>query len=458
VRPAVSGALAGLVGGLVFGAAMAAYGALPTVASILRVDSPVVGFAVHLVIAAAVGAGFGLLVARQRTRLGETLFWGLTYGAFWWFLGPQTLLPLLLGEPVAWDLRGARALFPSLIGHLCYGATTAVAFVALTRHDPNPRPRPRDVVRGLAAGLLATAVLVVVLGAPTSLFVVGALVGLAHPLLFGPEPERGGPAVVRGVLHGFLWWLLAALTAPPLLTGGELDWSLTAARVAVPTLPALLLLGGGAALAFTWIGAFGRWLFSDDVRRLRPESSGSRGLHALGHGAVAGLLGGLVFTVVMVAVDALPTVAGLVGGRAVVLGLVVHLVIAQFVGVSYAVLFRRRSFDLASGLGWGVSYGFVWWVLGGLTLLPLLTTGTPAWSVAGIAAAFPSLVGHLAYGAALGGVHQRLEARVDPWWLTRSRVEADRVAMLREQTAGSAPALWALTVVVALTVPLLITG
>lgn len=452
------GALAGLVGGLVFGAAMGAYGALPTVASIVRTDSPVVGFAVHLVIAAAIGVGFGLLVAHRRTRLGDTVFWGLAYGAFWWFLGPQTLLPLLLGDPVAWDLRGARELFPSLIGHLVYGATTAAAFVVLNRADGHPRPGLRDVLRGLVAGLLATAVVVAVGGAPAWLFGVGALAGIGYPLLFGPEPDRGGPVLVRGVLYGFGWWVLAALTAPPLLARGELDWSVTAARVAVPVLPAHLLLGGATALAFTWLGAIGSWLFTDDVRRLRPEPAGRRGLHALGHGAVAGLLGGLAFTVVMVGVDALPRVAGLVGGRAVVTGLVVHLVIAWFVGVSYAVLFRRRSFDLASGLGWGMSYGFVWWVLGGLTLLPLLTTGTPDWSTAGIAAAFPSLVGHLAYGAALGGVYQRLEARVDPWWSARSRVEAERVAVLREQTIGSAPALWAFTVVVALIVPVLIAG
>jgi uncharacterized membrane protein YagU involved in acid resistance len=137
---------------------------------------------------------------------------------------------------------------------------------------------------------------------------------------------------------------------------------------------------------------------------------------------------------------------------------VVHLVIAQLIGVSYAVLFRRCSFDLASGLGWGVSYGFVWWVLGGLTLLPLLTTGAPHWSAGGIAVAFPSLVGHLAYGAALGIVYYRLENRTNPWWSTRSEVESERATARRNLTLGSAPALWGLVVVIALTMPVLITG
>lgn len=53
---------------------------------------------------------------------------------------------------------------------------------------------------------------------------------------------------------------------------------------------------------------------------------------------MAGLAGGLVFTVVMVLVDALPTVARMVGSQGVTTGLVVHLVTAQLVGVSYAVV------------------------------------------------------------------------------------------------------------------------
>jgi uncharacterized membrane protein YagU involved in acid resistance len=461
----ILGACAGVAGGLVFGAAMASYGQLPTVASIVRVDSPTVGFVVHMVIAAVVGAGFALLVANQRTRTSETIFWGLIYGAFWWFLGPQTLLPLLLGKPVAWDLLSAQALLPSLIGHLFYGATTALVFVALRRGAAGWH-QPRSVgplLRGISAGLLTTAVLYLgvdlMVGVPLGwLFLIGALAGLGYPLLFTAGREGTGPALIRGTLYGFLWWVVAGLTLPPLLRGAALDWSQDAARVAVDRLPAYLLLGAGIALAFSWLGALGRGLFVDDVREFRPEAPGGRGLQALGYGALAGLAGGLVFTGVMVLVDALPTIARIAGMQGATAGLVVHLVIAQLIGVSYAVFFRRRSFDLASGIGWGVSYGFLWWVLGALTLLPILTGAVPQWSAAGIAADFPSLVGHLGYGAALGAVYYRLEARVNPWWISRTDAEAQRVAEQREQTLGSAPAMWGLTVLVAVAIPLLITG
>jgi hypothetical protein len=97
-------------------------------------------------------------------------------------------------------------------------------------------------------------------------------------------------------------------------------------------------------------------------------------------------------------------------------------------------------------------------VLGALTLFPVLTGAAPHWNAAGIDAAFPSLVGHLGYGAALGAVYYRLEARANPWWISTSAAEAERVAEQREQTLGSAPAMWGLTVLIAVTIPLLISG
>jgi len=170
----------------------------------------------------------------------------------------------------------------------------------------------------------------------------------------------------------------------------------------------------------------------------------------------AGLIGGAVFAVVWSRNSGLNRVAELVGGDAYALGLIVHLVISQLIGVSYALLFRRRSFDTASGIGWGVSYGFLWWVLGALTLLPALLGGPLRWNAVAMGATFPSLVGHLAYGAALGAVYQWLENRANPWWLTRGEAEARRVTARRDQALGSAPALWMLTVLIALTLPILV--
>jgi hypothetical protein len=134
----------------------------------------------------------------------------------------------------------------------------------------------------------------------------------------------------------------------------------------------------------------------------------------------------------------------------------VHLAIAFLIGASYGLLFRRQSYDIGSALGWGVSYGFVWWLLGPLTLLPLLLGGTPRWTVGIATELFASLVGHLAYGAGLGITFYLLEARYNPWWIPWTQREADRVARRQEHVLTSAPALWTLVVVIALTVPIVL--
>ncbi len=457
-----AGAIAGFVGGLVFGASMAVFGMLPTIASIVHTDSVLAGFGIHMVFAVVIGAGFGVFAVRQHIRVGETMFWGLIYGAFWWFLGPQTLLPLFRGLPVAWTLAGARALLPSLIGHLIYGLVVAVVFVLIRRDHAVTATEPLvgPTVRGAAAGALA-ALLVQALAGPAAGglgtgVVVGVLSGAAYPLLFTPRLEGTGRALARGSVYGFVVWLVVDLTARPLAVTGTLAWSASAAGARVSQLPGCVLLGGLIAILFTWLGAAGRRLFTDDVRALPLEPPGQRGLRATGYGIVAGVAGGLLFTVVMVEVGALPRVAEMVGSHAPAVGLTLHLLISAAIGVSYAIVFRRAAFDVLSGIGWGVSYGFFWWILGDLTLLPALDGQPVRWDAATIATQFPSLIGHLAYGTALGAVYYWLETRTNPWWMTRNAAEAERAATRKNENLGAAPALWVLTIVIALTLPVLV--
>src|SRR5262252_7901661 len=151
-RGLVPGAAAGVVGGLVFGMAMARLGSPPTV-----VPAATVGVVVHLIIAALVGAGFGLLVWHQRSGAGEIFFWGLAYGVFWWFLGSLTLMPLLLEGRLAWDVRSAQADFSSLLGNLFYGATAGLT-LAVIRWAPTHRfsgAVQGSLIRGAVSGLLA---------------------------------------------------------------------------------------------------------------------------------------------------------------------------------------------------------------------------------------------------------------------------------------------------------------
>ncbi len=410
-----------------------------------------------------VGALYGLLAAHQRIRSSELLFWGLAYGVFWWYLGTLTLLPLLSGSPMTWSLDAAQAAVPSLFGHLYFGGVTAVVFALLQRDGLSVAAghlRPRTLLRGLLAAGIVAGFLVAAFGAGAGAWLgwlpaVALCMGIGYPLVFTGRAEGTGPAVVRGTAYGFLWWIVAHLTVAPLLADGRLDRSQPAVAEATTRLPPYLLAGAGIAAVFGRLGALARALFVDDVRQ-RTRAVGSRGLRVVGYGALSGLVGGVLFGFVWGVVDVMPTVAKLVGADGDVAGWVVHLLIAQGIGVSYTLLFRGRGYDLVSGVGWGLSYGFFWWVFGGLTLMPAVL-GVPLWwTPPTIAADFASLIGHLAYGGALGAVTAWLEHRENPWWLARSEREAARATARREQVLGSAPALWTLTALIALTVPVLV--
>ncbi|MEW5960888.1 MAG: hypothetical protein AB1801_24445, partial [Chloroflexota bacterium] len=56
-----AGAVAGLGGGLVFGLMMGMMGMLPMVGMLVRQESAVVGFIVHMLISAFIGATFGVI-------------------------------------------------------------------------------------------------------------------------------------------------------------------------------------------------------------------------------------------------------------------------------------------------------------------------------------------------------------------------------------------------------------
>ena len=59
----------------------------------------------HYLIAVTIGASFGLLFQRDVRCPGSSICWGLGYGLFWWFLGPLTLMPILLGHAPTWSMQ-----------------------------------------------------------------------------------------------------------------------------------------------------------------------------------------------------------------------------------------------------------------------------------------------------------------------------------------------------------------
>ena len=197
-------------------------------------------------------------------------------------------------------------------------------------------------------------------------------------------------------------------------------------------------------------------LFSDLIGTGDQESIGTQGLRILGRTVMGGLAGGLLFSLIMLQTDFLPSVADLVGSNSEVAGFFVHLAIAQLVGASYGLLFRRQSYGVGSALGWGVSYGLLWSILGPLTLMPVFLGSAPQWTAEAMAQVFPSLIGHLVYGAGLGVTFYLLEARYNPWWITRTQLQARLVTLRREQALTSGPALWIIVIIIGSTLPILL--
>src|SRR5439155_20246927 len=207
-----------------------------------------------------------------------------------WNLSPRTRLPLLQGVGLAWDAMAAQERLPTQLGHLLYGAVTALAYVALGR----PRtgaiwPRRGALLRGALAGLFCGWLLGLLLDAQGQLtplagmmggsserlawavtLGVAVVAGLLFAWLYPRVTESTGAGLVRGSVYGFLWWVLGELTLLPLLGGQGLAWSVEAARTGFAGLIGYVLFGAGVALVYQWLDGLVRLLFSD-VRIARDE-------------------------------------------------------------------------------------------------------------------------------------------------------------------------------------------
>lgn len=130
----------------------------------------------------------------------------------------------------------------------------------------------------------------------------------------------------------------------------------------------------------------------------------------------AGLAGGIMFGVMMQMMTA-PTPDGgsmsvmamigqMLGSPTAGVGWLFHLFNSALIGAIFGWLLGGRLHAYGSALTWGAAYGFAWWILGGLVLMPMLL-GMPAFAPLVMApmrmVAMGSLVGHLVYGAILGG-------------------------------------------------------
>ena len=81
-------------------------------------------------------------------------------------------------------------------------------------------------------------------------------------------------------------------------------------------------------------------------------------------GAVSGLMGGVVFGILMAMLNMIGMVAALVGSKSEVVGWALHLGISLFIGVTFAFLFQDELKSISSGLTGGVGDGIPRWQIG----------------------------------------------------------------------------------------------
>lgn len=136
----------------------------------------------------------------------------------------------------------------------------------------------------------------------------------------------------------------------------------------------------------------------------------------INNGIVAGLVGGVAFGIMMQMMSA-PTpegeqmpmmamVAKVARSDSMAVGWVYHLFNSAVIGAVFGWLLGARSQRFRPALRWGAAYGFVWWILGALILMPLflgMQPLAPLLMEPMRPVAMGSLAGHLVYGVILGG-------------------------------------------------------
>ncbi len=132
-------------------------------------------------------------------------------------------------------------------------------------------------------------------------------------------------------------------------------------------------------------------------------------------GIIAGLIAGIVFGIMMTLMRA-PTpdggsmammamVAQVVGSTSLAVGWLYHLVNSAVIGALFGWILGDRITGFGSATGWGSAYGVLWWILGGLILMPIflgMSAFAPLRMPMMRPVAFASLMGHVIFGVILG--------------------------------------------------------
>jgi hypothetical protein len=427
------------------------------------------------------GLAFGLFFAPRAASSGAGLIWGLGAAFLLWLVLPAGILPLLAGSGHSMArLTDARNQFPELVAYLIclgmpVGVTLGIRGGSGGRLADSPFHWWRAIIVGGFAGVLGGIIsgrwssagdffpLIAGLGAANSRiatvalqFGIAVLIGSSFGLLFQRDARGYGSSMGWGLGFAIFWWFLGPLTLFPLVSSLPLDWSADHGSDLFGSLVGHILYGLILGVAYATIDRFWLKLFveSDPLNR-EPEGPGLLVLRSLSWGALAGLVGGLVSSPVMIATGVLPKIAGLDTPLSIFRGLFLHLLVSALIGMTFGLLFRRESSSLGLGVMWGWLFGLIWWYLGPLTFLPLLLTGEIDWRTSAASALLPSLMAHLIYGATTALAFHLLEGSYTRRLLLNPRTAAYELRRVRP-VGTPAPALWFFAMGMGVLLPILL--
>jgi hypothetical protein len=424
---------------------------------------------------------FGLFFAHRATSPGAGMIWGLGCAFLFWLLLPAGILPMLEHPSAPMTmLAGARQNFPELVGLLLLlGMPLGMAFgIRNSLSGKTTQPSfswGRAIIAGGLAGTLSSLIfsrwmyagdffpLLAGAGQLDSRAAmvawhvfVALLIGSTFGLLFQRDVRGFGSSMGWGIGYTIFWWFFGPLTIFPLITRMRPDWSADQASEIFGSLVGHILYGlllgvVYAALDRIWV----RLIIESDPLNREAGGPGVRILRSISWGGLAGLIGGIVSSPVMLATGILPKITGLDATLSGFHGLVIHLVMSTLIGTTYGLLFRDEAPSFGLGIPWGLLFGLVWWYAGPMTLLPLFLTGVCDWSASAASALLPSLMGHLLYGAVTAAVFLAFEQQYKRWLLFDPRTAAQELRRVRP-VGTPAPPLWFFAIGLGILLPILL--